>query len=103
MMTRRSLLAGLAAAPAIRRRRKGRNAMPWGNNIFPLLIVTSGGGFTGLFVYSPGPGANNLIASTAAQAGTDPYGNHYLAGETTYNNAAGFAINQSGNLITFYG
>ena len=76
--------------------------MPWGNSFFPLLIVTAGGGFQGFFVYSPGPGANNLIESVAAQAGTDPYGNQFLAGETTYNNGAGFALNLSGNAESFY-
>src|ERR1700729_2494124 len=34
----------------------------------------------GLFVYAPGPGPGNLIASIAAEAGTDPYGNTYPAG-----------------------
>ena len=63
--------------------------MTWGSNVFPLLIVTSSGGFTGLFVYSPAPGAGNLIASTAAQPGTDPYGNAYLSGEAVYGTIAG--------------
>src|SRR5215469_12889489 len=59
--------------------------MGWENeNVFPLLIITAGGGFTGLFVYSPGPGSGNLTASIAAQAGTDPYGNAYVAGITSY-------------------
>lgn len=58
--------------------------MPWNNSIFPLLIVTSGGGFTGLFIYSPAPGTGNLIASITAASGTDPYGNAYQAGVTTY-------------------
>jgi hypothetical protein len=58
--------------------------MGWNNEIFSLLIVTSGGGFTGLFVYSPAPGAGNLIASVAAQAGTDPYGNAYSRGVASY-------------------
>jgi len=47
----------------------------WGTSIFPLLIVTSSSGFTGLFVYSPGPGAGNLIASISSGVGTDPFGN----------------------------
>jgi len=59
--------------------------MGWENeNVFPLVIITAGGGFTGLFVYSPGPGAGNLVASIAAQSGTDPYGNSYRAGITSY-------------------
>lgn len=55
--------------------------MGWQNNIFPLLIIDASGAFTGLFVYSPAPGAGNLLVSIAAAAGTDPYGNAYLAGE----------------------
>jgi hypothetical protein len=58
--------------------------MGWNNEVFSLLIVTAGGGFTGLFVYSPGPGAGNLIASVAAQSGTDPYGNAYNEGIVSY-------------------
>lgn len=54
--------------------------MTWGNSIFPLLIITPSGGFTGLFLYSPGPGPGNLIGSWTAQAGTDPFGNTYPAG-----------------------
>lgn len=54
--------------------------MGWQNNIFPLLIIDASGAFTGLFVYSPAPGNGNLIASIAAAAGTDPYGNAYKAG-----------------------
>jgi hypothetical protein len=34
----------------------------------------------GLFVYAPGPGPGNLIASIAAEAGTDQYGNSYPGG-----------------------
>lgn len=64
--------------------------MTWGSNVFPLLIVTSGGGFTGLFVYSPAPGPGNLIASIAAQAGTDPFGNAYRAGITSYDPSIDF-------------
>jgi len=49
--------------------------MTWGNNVFPLVIVYSTTGTpTGLFVYSPTPGPGNLIASITNSA-TDPYGN----------------------------
>jgi hypothetical protein len=57
----------------------------WGNSLFPLLIVTSSGGFTGFFVYSPGPGTGKLILSIAGSAGTDPFGNAYPAGLASYN------------------
>ena len=72
--------------------------MTWGSNVFPLLIVTSSGGFTGLFVYSPAPGAGNLIASVAAQAGTDPFGNSYLAGVISYSPGTSFAGFAGGGL-----
>jgi len=49
-----------------------------------LLIVTASGGFTGVFVYSPGPGFKNLITSIAAQDGTDPFGNAFLGGQVSY-------------------
>src|SRR5271166_5591006 len=54
--------------------------MGWGSNVFPLLIITPTGGFTGLFLYSPGPGAGNLIGSWTSAAGVDPFGNAYPAG-----------------------
>jgi hypothetical protein len=44
------------------------------------LVIVFGTGFSGVFVYSPAPGAGNLIASVAALAGTDPYGNKYPSG-----------------------
>jgi hypothetical protein len=52
----------------------------WNNAVFPLLIITPSGGFTGLFLYSPGPGAGNLIGSWTSAAGVDPFGNAYPAG-----------------------
>ncbi len=55
----------------------------WSNQVVSVLIVQSGCNFQGLFMYSPTIGAGNLIASLAAAAGTDPYGNAYPAGFTT--------------------
>lgn len=47
-------------------------------------VIVSGPG-EGMFSYSPTVGAGNLVASTGiAVAGTDPYGNAYLIGDTTY-------------------
>jgi hypothetical protein len=43
-------------------------------------IIVVGSGGSGVFVYAPAPGLDNLIASIAAVAGTDPYGNPYPAG-----------------------
>jgi len=39
----------------------------------------------GIFVYSPSPGAGNLIGSWAATAGTDEYGNAYPQGLAIFN------------------
>jgi hypothetical protein len=90
----------------------------WQQSVFPLIIIDASGTFTGLFVYSPVPGHGNLIASITAAAGTDPYGNPYLAGITSYtaggglfaelltgflglgSNAAGTTILQSGAVRT---
>lgn len=58
--------------------------MGWNSNVFPLLLVTSSTGFTGLFAYSPGPGPGNLVASVTSHAGTDPFGNAYVAGVASY-------------------
>jgi|SRR5215469_7035614 len=58
--------------------------MGWGSNLFPLLIVTPSGGFTGLFVYKPAPGSGNLIGSWTAASGTDPFGNPFADNLTVY-------------------
>lgn len=62
----------------------GETVMGWAGNVFPLLIITASGGFTGLFVYNPAQGHSNLVDSIAATGGTDPYGNVYQAGITSY-------------------
>lgn len=49
-----------------------------------LVVIFGSGANTGLFVYSPTPAAGNLIYSITATAGTDPYGNAYLQGATSY-------------------
>lgn len=56
----------------------------WTNQAASLVVIQSGGNFQGLFVYSPTIGANNLIASIAAAAGTDPYTNTYQQGIAAY-------------------
>lgn len=48
------------------------------------LVIVFGGAGKGIFVYSPKPGPGNLIASITASAGTDQWGNAYLAGVNTY-------------------
>jgi hypothetical protein len=72
----------------------------WTNQLINLLILTaSQSGFSGFFVYSPAPGAGNLIGSWAAAAGTDPYGNAYPANLQIGNSTAPaqVLITQSGS------
>jgi hypothetical protein len=54
----------------------------------------------GTFVYSGNPGTGNLIASVAPAAGTDNFGNNYLAGTSTY--AATFATSLQAGFVAFY-
>lgn len=79
----------------------------WTNQIVSLIILSAAlQGFSGLFAYSPAPGAGNLTASIAAAAGTDPYNDEYLAGLAAYGAtfaaalAAGFVAFYSGSLAT---
>jgi hypothetical protein len=73
--------------------------MVWNSSSFQLLIISAGGGFTGLFVYSPVPGHGNLIASIAAQVSTDPYGDTYQEGIVSYNPGASFVQLNDGGVI----
>lgn len=77
--------------------------MGWNQALFPLVVITAAPtGFSGLFAYSPGPGAGNLITSIAAADGTDPYGNAFLHGTVTYSVVGGRAIAQGwqdGNVL----
>jgi hypothetical protein len=52
-----------------------------------VVFGTSSNGSTGVFVYSDAPANGNLIASIASAPGTDPYGNVYLQGQTSYDQA----------------
>lgn len=52
---------------------------------------------SGLFIYDGTPAAGNLVASIAAAAGTDSFGNTYLAGIVTYA-GQGFVSLNVGNL-----
>lgn len=54
----------------------------------------------GVFVYSPAPGAGNLIASISANPGTDPYGNRFLAGVASYQGTAASAV--QGGVVSLY-
>ncbi len=56
----------------------------WSDQAISLLVLDEEtGGWSGIFGYSPAPGAGNLVFSLAAAAGTDPYGNTYPAGLST--------------------
>jgi len=68
------------------------------------VIIFGTGPNVGLFAYSPTPGAGHLVASITAGPGTDPYGNTYLAGITSY--APTFvpvpAVQLASGVITWY-
>ncbi len=70
-------------------------ASPWSNQVVSLIILTEATtGFSGIFGYSPSPGAGTLIFSLAAAAGTDPYGNPYPQGlSTTLGSISGVVFN----------
>jgi hypothetical protein len=72
---------------------KGIAVMPFGNAVGqgfvnPLVSTFSAGGTVitklGIFIYNGVPGVGNLIESITGAAGTDSYGNAYLAGNTYY-------------------
>jgi hypothetical protein len=55
--------------------------------------------------YNGAPAAGNLIMSDSATSGTDPYGNQYIGGLTTYFNVGAgdyVAVNIFGNQITYW-
>lgn len=73
----------------------------WTNQVVSLIILSAAlEGFSGLFAYSPGPGAGNLTASIAAAAAKDPYNDQYLQGVAAY--GATFAAALSAGFVAFY-
>lgn len=66
------------------------------------VIVSGANG--GVFVYSSAPPAfGNLIASVAGAAGTDPSGNAYLQGTSSYLPGATYsAVNLDGGEVNYY-
>ena len=68
------------------------------------LVVVPGGRLEGIFTYSSNPpAAGTLIASASVEAaGTDAYGNHFLAGTASYNNGSGIASALTAGAATFY-
>jgi hypothetical protein len=55
---------------------------------------------SGSFFYSPSEAAGNLVESSAPAAGTEQFGNHYVAGHATY--AANFATSVNAGFVQFY-
>jgi hypothetical protein len=56
---------------------------------------------SGAFFYSGVPAAGNLIASIAPGSGSDVFGNGYLGGFTSYDDAAGFFVNMLGSELVY--
>ena len=60
---------------------------------------------SGAFFYSAAPAAGNLVESVTSAAGTDAFGNVYLAGYTVYSNSGGVplsAMNTVASALRFY-
>jgi TM2 domain-containing membrane protein YozV len=66
------------------------------------IIITPGGVLEGIFTYSTNPGAAGTLIETAsvAAAGTDQYGNHFVAGHASY--AGNFATSLNAGFVQFY-
>lgn len=77
--------------------------MGWeSNSVFQVVIVTGTAG-SGVFVYSPAPGPGKLVASIAAAGGTDPFGNAYFAGVTSYFiSGVSLAVSLAAGQITYF-
>jgi hypothetical protein len=81
---------------------------PYGN-VLPATTGVSGSGVfqagdtritpAGIFVYSAAPAAGNLIASVTNGAGTDPYGNAYVAGSVSYGSLGALTALVGGRLV----
>jgi hypothetical protein len=107
-ITRRTVLLSPAVAVLIpvATRKDSTSIMAgsaWTNQLQNLIILAAEEtGFSGFFAYDPAPGPGNLIASIAAAAGTDPYGNAYLEGVATYLPGLGTAVAMNGAFLNFY-
>lgn len=66
------------------------------------IVIVPGGALEGIFTYSSNPpAANTLIeSSNVATAGTDIYGNHFLAGSSTYSTST--ATTMGAGYVQFY-
>jgi hypothetical protein len=68
-------------------------------------VIVQGGAGSGVFVYNPSQGAGFLVASIAAQGGTDPSGNAYVAGNASYQGISPTdwrAVSMIGQVIDFF-
>lgn len=69
-------------------------------------VIVSGpvGAATGVFVYAAGatPGPGNLITSVTNSDGTDAYGNNYLQGTASYDDANGIATQVDSGAMAMY-
>ena len=63
------------------------------------LVIVSGTGYSGVFVYSPSPGTGKLKASMS-NGGTDPYGNVFNPGVETFDNL-GRTVTMANNALTW--
>jgi hypothetical protein len=58
---------------------------------------------SGAFFYSGTPASGNLISSVTNSAGTDSFGNNYLAGPASYDNSSQIATALNAGFVAFYG
>lgn len=74
---------------------------PGTSNVLRARQVIVAGPGEGVFTYSPSAGAGNLISTAGiATAGTDRFGNIYLAGNSSYGSGIASSVTAGG--ITFY-
>lgn len=95
---------GLGGLPDLRIDQQGQAPQtavsPGASNVIRAHIVIIFGSGGGLFVYSGQPATGNLIYSISATAGTDQFGNSYLAGATSY--GASGILNINGGVEMIY-
>ena len=72
----------------------------WSNQVVNNVTIVGSGGE--LLVYSPTQAAGNLVASIAASATTDTFGNHILAGEAVYSNSTNAAATLNAGFVSLY-